>query len=433
MASDTTPPSLADIILSDTSIDIGGGETSFDVTLQLTDDLSGLASAGKLAAEIRFVSPSGQILDATYYDGPISGTVLDGNYQTVVSLGPFSEAGTWIVEYAHLTDDAGNQTFLDPTNSPKLAATSFQVINPNSDVSPPILKSISLSDTSIDIGAGETSFDVTLQLADNLIGLAAAGYLAAEIRFVSPSGQIADATYYDGPISGTALDGTYRTTVSLSSFAEAGTWTVQYAHLTDKAGNQTFLDGPSTALLQPVSFTVSGAASDSTPPKLESLKVVSGNLKSDGSSEFQISAHLTDDKSGIAEDPYLSLEIRFRSASGLIADGTNYGVITTGTSHDGVYQATVNLGSFAEAGVWTVEYVHIVDAAGNNAFLTPDNAPELGTVVIIPGSDFDDQLSGTASEDNIYGYGGNDDLSGLAGNDVLNGGDGDDNVKAGAG
>ena len=56
-----------------------------------------------------------------------------------------------------MSDEAGNEEHIDPQDSPLLSGTSITVINGGSDNTIPTLQSLSLTDSSINIGVGETS------------------------------------------------------------------------------------------------------------------------------------------------------------------------------------------------------------------------------------------------------------------------------------
>lgn len=431
MASDTAPPILSGLTISDSLVDMDSGETSFNVTLTVSDDSSGVADGGVLGVFVRFESLSGQIRDASFYYGPTTGNSLNGIYTATITFGPYAEAGVWTASWVTLLDKAGNLASIQKDDSILLQGTTLEVVNEDSDKSAPTLEAISLSRSVVDVGSGPATTNVILHLKDDVSGVAAGGYLGASVRFVSPSGsQFVDATYYDGPTSGTLLDGTYIATISLGPFAENGLWKAEWLLLTDAAGNTASYDN-SGALPHGASFTVTGSVSDTTPPMLKSMDVGTGKLKPDGSSEFIISLHLTDDLSGLASYPYTTAEVRFVSASGQIADGT-LSVAASG-SLDGTYEATVRLSGYAESGVWRVQYVSARDAAGNTAWFTPEDTPFLGAAVIIPGSALPDALQGTQAGDSMFGYGGDDTLNGLGGNDTITGGDGDDKVSGGDG
>ena len=84
--------------------------------------------------QVGFRSPSGQhvwgIFDIQH---PLSGHQLDGTFQATVQLPANAEAGTWTVEWFLVADEAGNQKFLYPTDTPVLGSTTFQVSNSASD------------------------------------------------------------------------------------------------------------------------------------------------------------------------------------------------------------------------------------------------------------------------------------------------------------
>ena len=143
---DIITPTLHSISLSTSQLNIGSGQTSLVVTAHLSDDISGLSDGiGGSLVQVGFRSPSGQhvwgIFDIQH---PLSGHQLDGTFQATVQLPANAEAGTWTVEWFLVADEAGNQKFLYPTDTPVLGSTTFQVSNGASDIITPTLHSISL-------------------------------------------------------------------------------------------------------------------------------------------------------------------------------------------------------------------------------------------------------------------------------------------------
>ena len=134
---DITPPTLESISLSASSINVDNGETTITVTAHFTDDLSGVYDGTYgdrigVFPQIEFVSSTGQTIDATFDTlHPLSGNTLDGLFQVTLTFDANAEAGTWRAASLLLDDGAFNSIYLDPTNSPVLAATSFSVINVN--------------------------------------------------------------------------------------------------------------------------------------------------------------------------------------------------------------------------------------------------------------------------------------------------------------
>jgi uncharacterized delta-60 repeat protein len=410
--SDVTVPELVSIGLNDISINLDEGEVSLVVTVHLTDDLSGIFDgehadgSGGSGPQVRFVSPSGQIVDGVFdILNPVSGDRLDGIYQATVTLNSSAEAGVWQAAYLLLNDEAGNQAFLDPSNSAALAAATFTVVNSNSDVIVPELVSIGLNDISINLDEGEVSLVVTVHLTDDLSGIFdgehadGSGGSGPQVRFVSPSGQIVDGVFdILNPVSGDRLDGIYQATVTLNSSAEAGVWQAAYLLLNDEAGNQAFLDPSNSAALAAATFTVVNSNSDVIVPELVSIGLndISINLD-EGEVSLVVTVHLTDDLSGIFDGEHADgsggsgPQVRFVSPSGQIVDGV-FDILNpvSGDRLDGIYQATVTLNSSAEAGVWQAAYLLLNDEAGNQAFLDPSNSAALAAAtftVVIPNGD----------------------------------------------
>lgn len=118
---DTTPPQLAALSFTPTTVNTGAGTQTITFTAHVTDDLSGLSSI-----LLSFDSPSsGQHLVAlTTRDSPgrTSGTATDGIYVFGLSVPQFAEQGTWTLRDAYLVDLAGN---LRQLSKAELAAAGF--------------------------------------------------------------------------------------------------------------------------------------------------------------------------------------------------------------------------------------------------------------------------------------------------------------------
>ena len=102
---DTTAPTAAGVSLSPDTVDFTGGPTPVTVTLELSDDLSGIA--GWI---VELESPSGDLPLVVGVPALASGTLLDGTFEESVILPAFSEIGAWTVRSASVTDQSGNVT-----------------------------------------------------------------------------------------------------------------------------------------------------------------------------------------------------------------------------------------------------------------------------------------------------------------------------------
>jgi hypothetical protein len=120
-----------------------------------------------------------------------------------------------------------------------------------SDVEAPQLQSLSWTPSSVNTSTGAQTITVTARITDDLAGNAGPPYLssASQISFKSPSGSqsvwamLADAER----VSGTALDGTVRYSMTVPAFAESGVWTVEHLLLADQAGNTRWLSASQLA------------------------------------------------------------------------------------------------------------------------------------------------------------------------------------------
>ncbi len=106
-----------------------------------------------------------------------------------------------------------------------------------SDSSPPQLVGFDFDPKAVNTSGGSQTITVSAHVTDDLSGVATVGNLGIEVRFQSPSGQIAGASARFGPTSGSILDGVYVMLVTIPALAESGTWSVAYVFLRDGVGN----------------------------------------------------------------------------------------------------------------------------------------------------------------------------------------------------
>ncbi|MCZ8359351.1 MAG: hypothetical protein O9350_16260, partial [Microcystis sp. LE19-388.1G] len=119
---DTISPDIVGLTISPKQIDTSKNSTDVEVTIQATDNLSGLQYLG-----ITFVSPSGkQTLGNTIwadYDR-VSGDGVNGVYKKTLTLPALSETGTWKIRDISLYDNTGNGKYF----------TRSELTNPNFDL-----------------------------------------------------------------------------------------------------------------------------------------------------------------------------------------------------------------------------------------------------------------------------------------------------------
>ena len=116
--------------------------------------------------------------------------------------------------------------------------TPFTVEPPERDTTAPMAAGVSLSPDTVDFTGGPTPITVTLELSDDLSGIA--GWI---VELESPSGDLPLVVGVPALVSGTLLDGTFEESVILPAFSEIGAWTVRSASVTDQSGNVTSVSG----------------------------------------------------------------------------------------------------------------------------------------------------------------------------------------------
>src|SRR5262245_43920411 len=143
------------------------------------DDISGVfdgtfeSGVNGVLPRIHFESPSGLTVTGVFdILHPVSGDRLDGVYTAPVTFGPFAEAGVWNVSLLLVSDEAGNDAFFTPVNSPLVAsAGSLTVNNPNSDTHAPVLGSLNLSSPTLNLTKGPNTVTVTARFTDDVSGV----------------------------------------------------------------------------------------------------------------------------------------------------------------------------------------------------------------------------------------------------------------------
>jgi hypothetical protein len=380
---DSQAPTLVNLSLRNTSVDVSSGEGSIGLNLQVADNISGFNQGYAM-----FLSPSGQSFYVNLDDpnNLISGTELAGTYSGAGNLYSYSEVGTWTFYNLNLYDDNYNsRTYtssdltglgIDPSTL-AFTVSSGSAPTPDPDTTAPILTNLSLRNNSIDISSGEGSIGLNLQVTDNI-----SGFNQGYVSFRSPSGRSFQA-YFNDPsnlVSGTELVGTYTGAINLSQFPEVGTWTFDYLQLTDDDGNSRLYNSRNLAALgidpSTLALTVT-KSSDSQSPTPVSLGLI-GNTSVDASSgdgSIRLNLQVTDDSSGFNYG-----YAKFRNPSGQsfqVNLGDPYNLVS-GTELAGTYTGAENLNANSQQGVWTFESLFLNDDRGNSRNYTSSDLTALG-------------------------------------------------------
>ena len=225
---DETPPKLTLFKFTPDTIDITAGPADVAVSLEATDNLSGIKGL-----EISFVSPSGISTRqaSTIFARPsasFTGTLP-------VNFPQSSEAGAWRVVAVTLADAAGNTSVLSTDD---LTARGFpaalQVKKSAEDTTAPTLTAFSVSPSSLRAGSGPVVVRVDFTAADDISGVN-----AVQVSFVSPSGAVTRSASADFR---PATSFTGSAAVQFPPFSEAGDWKIAIVLLADAVGNTRVLN-----------------------------------------------------------------------------------------------------------------------------------------------------------------------------------------------
>jgi len=371
---DTTTPVLNSINITPNSIDAGETAT---ITINTTDDISGINT---ITFDIS--SPSGE--QDNYISNNLEEWTDLGNntYSYNFKISEWAENGEWYVNYLYISDNAENQLYLNSYNQ---EIATFTVNSSTPDITAPQLNAITI--TPNDINAGET-FTVTIDATDDLSGLE-----RVYVRIQSPD------QAYSVNASGYITDwnnignNQYTKEVTISEWAVAGEWYVDYISISDNAGNRSYMYDQVFA-----TFNVNNSnPADTTDPEFNSIAISPSTITDGGA--ITVTVNTTDDLSGVGRITVLLNspdEEQYYVTKPSIEDWQNLG--------NNTYSTEIQISEFAISGEWNVSYIYIVDNAGNslynnnnisseNSTFTVNNtnqpditAPQFNSVTITPNS-----------------------------------------------
>ena len=272
---DTTPPQLTGLTFSPSSINVTSSAQAVSLTLTLTDNLSGVDFSCHTFCiyVIGFTSPSGkQTQSSANYDfTSVSGTPLNGQWNTTITIPRYSEAGTWTINGLTIWDAANNTLRLTTAQILSMGfPTSLIVTDAQPDTTPPQVLSLAFNPMVAGASPFAQTITVTLAASDDISGVdftagfATPEFTNASLQLVSPTAiQNISITPYSNPFvlkSGTALNGVWQTSFTLPGYSENGAWTLASITLRDSAANYTSLR---TAQLSALGITTTFSVSPS--------------------------------------------------------------------------------------------------------------------------------------------------------------------------
>jgi hypothetical protein len=298
-----------------------------------------------------------------------------------------------------------------------------------SDTTAPLLGALSFS-SSVDVSSAAQSVVINATITDDLAGVA-----GGSIEFIGPNNQQSGFAGFVR-LAGTALNGTYRATVTIPRFAQPGIWKAT-VFLSDLAGNNRSLPaGTLQSLGFPTDLTVADTSPDSQPPTLTSASFSPSSI--DVSSldvDVTISLQVTDNLSGATFSPATGgclFAVTLAAPSGSPVQYLNAldFRLASGTAQNGIWQAVKKMPRYSAAGAWHISSVTLIDLASNQIAFNSNQlqAAGLNPALMVTSSPMDTTSpsltsltltpplfnTSVGSQTVNFTLGGADDLSGLS-------------------
>lgn len=323
MAAEFQPPEVHD-----------GEETVFAAIV--TDNLSGVRSVSGVIA-----SPSGSM------QGFACMREAETNrFVAKIMVPEDAPAGTWVVKYLTLTDNASNSINLNAAQGGLPPTASFRVTSADADATGPKLTGITLEKQAMRGGERNTVF---VQAEDDKAGVS----LVSGV-FVSPA---KTARIGFGCKTGGAGD-TWECTFTPPTCLDCGDWRLEQVQLQDKANNLTTFRGDNP-IVSRVLLNIGSDRCDSAAPVITSLVLDPTVVSNAQATTIRVQATVVDEGGCGVQ----SLSGQATPPGGV---GNQRRYISFAPSPDGAnFTGTLEIPQFAAKGRWSIAWIQALDKGHN--------------------------------------------------------------------
>jgi uncharacterized protein YjdB len=352
---DLGAPNVVGLSVNRTSVDVSAGRDSIVVSVVVKD----AGGAGVQRVDIAAQSPTSNVSSCSA-PTPATGTVYDGTFKCSIVIPKMGPTGNWTLSVVAV-DGALNQRRLSTADVATLGGVSqFTVTSTAVDNTPPVLASLDITPSIVDVSGGGKTVTATAHLTDSQSGV-----VRFDFRLTSPTGSSAvDCSATAPEPGGTAADGQWQCMVTIPAGAPQGDWSVS-AGVGDAAFNNQF-----GAL--PGHVTVTNSAPDTDAPVFTSLSVDPSvvDLRT-GAKVLTVTAHVTDVGTGVDR-----LDFRGVATDGTLAE-CSATTLTSGTPQNGTWVCQVTIPPSVTGGDWQI-FVRATDKALNVRAPTQSEMPTFG-------------------------------------------------------
>jgi hypothetical protein len=349
---DSSPPVLAGLTISPTTMDTSSGPQRVTVDVHATDEIAGVRSAA-----ISVVGPGGATIDSFSYS-QIAGNSNNGVWRIAFTVPRYAPQGTWRIGHIQIEDRAGNELRANTVNGKLLGLpATFEQAGPGDDTAPQ-LTSFSLSPASVDTSGGPQQITVNVDATDDVSGIREVQLAIGAPNLSNPINGF-DTTQ----TSGDANSGSWTITFDVPQYSPQGLWHVG-VRLLDNAGNAREIYGTSGTILGvPNTFQQTGAG-DSEAPKILGLSISPTTIDTSSAPRLvTLNIHATD---------LAGVQTFF---PGVIGPGSARVIgfnqeLISGDIHDGVWALSFWVPKYAPQGTWHIYQLIADDVVGNEGSIS---------------------------------------------------------------
>ncbi len=245
------------------------------------------------------------------------------------------------------------------------------------DVMGPTLMSLAMTPASINTATADATVVVTARLTDDLAGLSTGGAVPiSTIELRGPGGAQFARGYFSQAqrVSGTALDGVYRTSLAVVHSSEPGTWLATIV-LTDAANNATTYSPANLAAAGFANSVQQAGAGDNQAPNVVSMAVSPNAIDTSlSAATLTFSARIVDGLAGVSNGSTAPIsQLVMQGPTGSHRISANLAQRVSGTALDGVYAGQVSVPRFSEQGQWSILTFTVYDNVGNSRTFGPSD------------------------------------------------------------
>ncbi|GGW57655.1 hypothetical protein [Alishewanella tabrizica] len=242
---DITAPKLLGLTISPNTVNVSSGNQMVDVSLEFTEDLSGLQ-----LMSMSVFDPSGTYVNSTYTNfieggSPylVTGDQLGGILDLEFAIPQYAESGDYTYSIL-LRDNNNNDNWIDYSELVSMGfGNQLSVISDNQDLTSPKLLGFTISPNTVNVSSGNQTVDFSLEFTEDLSGLQ-----LMSMSVFDPSGTYVNSAYtnfIDGwspyLVTGDQLGGILDLEFVIPQYAESGDYTYNIL-LRDNNNNDNWID-----------------------------------------------------------------------------------------------------------------------------------------------------------------------------------------------